>query len=66
MNLGILEDYLLRALQARLGGDVDCRAGPAFCGPASGLRAQVFVHAASFQDGGGVTADGARVGRQPC
>ena len=65
MNLGLFEDHLLRALQVRLGGDVDCRAGPAFCGPASGLRAQVFVHAASFQDGGGVTADGARVGRQP-
>ena len=65
MNLGVLEDYLLRTLQARLGGDVDCRAGPAFCGPASGLRAQVFVHAASFSDDGGVTPDGARIGRQP-
>ena len=65
MNLGLLEDHLLRALQARLGSDVDCRAGPAFCGPATGLRAQVFVHAATFADGGGVTQDGARVARQP-
>lgn len=65
MNLAVFEDQLLRALQQRLGDDVDCRAGPAFCGPASGLRAQVFVHAAGFTDAGGVTADGARVGRQP-
>ncbi len=65
MNLGLLEDHLLRALQARLGADVDCRAGPAFCGPASGLRAQVFVHAAGFADAGGVTPQGAHIGRQP-
>jgi hypothetical protein len=29
-------------------------------GPATGLRAQVFVHAAAFHDAGGVTPDGAR------
>ena len=65
MNLGIVEDYLLRALQSRLGTDVEMRAGPAFCGPATGLRAQVFVHAVAFSDFGGVTAEGARTSRQP-
>lgn len=65
MNLGIVEDVLLRALKSRLGGDVECRAGPAFCGPATGLRAQVFVHAAAYADFGAVTADGAHTTRQP-
>lgn len=65
MNLGIYEEVLLRALQARLGGDVDCIAGPAYCGPATGVRAQVFVHAAAFADAGGLTAEGARTARQP-
>lgn len=65
MNLGIYEEVLLRALQARLGKDVDCIAGPACCGPATGVRAQVFVHAAAFTDSGGVTPEGARTARQP-
>lgn len=65
MNLGILEDHLLRALRTRLADAVEWRAGPAFSGPATGIRAQVFVHAAAFNDLGGITADGARVARQP-
>ncbi len=65
MNLGIVEDLLLRALRTRLGADVECRAGPVACSPATGLRAQVFVQALAFQDGGGVTADGAHGARQP-
>lgn len=65
MNLGPVEEALRQALQARLGADVDCRAGPAYCGPASGLQPQVFVHAASFIDAGGFTREGAEVGRQP-
>ena len=48
MNLGLIEEALQRTLQAQLGGDVECRTGPAFCGPASGLRPQVFVHAAGL------------------
>jgi hypothetical protein len=64
MNLGIVEDLLLRALRARLGGDVECRAGPAFGGPATGLRAQIFVHATGFTDLGEITAEGATIARQ--
>ena len=64
MNLGVFEDVLLRALRARLGGDVELRSGPAFCGPATGVRAQIFVHAGPFIDAGGFTDDGAWVARQ--
>lgn len=38
--------------------------GPPLAGPATGLRAEVFVHAASFEDGGAVMPDGARVARR--
>jgi hypothetical protein len=66
MNLGVLEDHLLRALRRQWpDGGPDLHAGPAFSGPASGVRAQVFVHAARFTDLGGATADGAVVARQP-
>lgn len=65
MNLGIYEDVLLRALRARIGGDIDWSAGPPWRGHATGLRAQVFVHAAGYSDAGGVTADGAHTARQP-
>lgn len=64
MNLGIVEDVLLRALQSRLGSDVECHAGPAVCGPVTGMRAQVFVHATAFTDFGAVTAEGAHIARQ--
>jgi hypothetical protein len=65
MNLGIFEDVVLRALRARIGGDIDWSNGPPRRGQATGLRAQVFVHAASYTDAGGVTADGAHTARQP-
>lgn len=65
MNLALFEDVLLRALQARIGGDIDWHAGPAWRGPATGLRAQVFVHAAGYADAGGATADGAQTARRP-
>jgi len=64
MNLGVVEDLLLAALYEALGPDVELRAGPACGGPATGLRAQVFVHTA-YIDAGGRTADGACVARQP-
>lgn len=65
MNLGLFEDVLLRALRARIAGDIDWSAGPAWRGPATGVRAQVFVHALGYADAGGVTAEGARTARQP-
>ncbi|MDP2032237.1 MAG: lamin tail domain-containing protein [Polaromonas sp.] len=65
MNLAPYEEALLRALRAGLAGEIDWQAGPAVRGPATGVRAQVFVHAAVFADAGGITADGARAVRQP-
>jgi Lamin Tail Domain len=65
MNLGLYEDVLLRALRARIGGDIDWGAGPPRRGQTTGLRAQVFVHAAGYTDAGGVTRDGAQTARQP-
>jgi hypothetical protein len=65
VNLGVFEEVALRALGARLGADVQLCAGPALPGPATGLRAQVFVQAAGFDDAGGATADGVQVARQP-
>jgi len=65
MNLSIFEDVLLRALRARVGGDIDWSAGPPWRGQATGLRAQVFVHAVGYTDAGGVTPDGAQTARQP-
>ena len=65
MNLGLIEDHLLRALRARLGSSVQWQAGPAFYGPATGVYAQVFVHVAAYADAAGVTTDGARTTRQP-
>ncbi len=64
MNLGLIEDHLLRALRLRLGSSIQWQAGPAFCGPATGVYAQVFVHVAAFADAGGTTVEGARTARQ--
>lgn len=65
MNLGVIETHLQRALQRHLGAAVDVHTGPAHGRPASGLRAEVFIHAARYADGGGLTADGAAVARRP-
>lgn len=65
MNLSVIEDHLLRALQRLLEGSVDLYSGPAHGGPASGMRAELFVHAARYSDLGGSTSDGAHVGRRP-
>lgn len=65
MNLGVFEALLLRALRPALPEDVQLVAGPLALGPASGARAQVFVHAARLDDGGGVTPEGAHVARLP-
>lgn len=65
MNLGVFEALLLRALRPALPEDVQLVAGALALGPASGARAQVYVHAARFDDGGGVTPEGAHVARLP-
>jgi hypothetical protein len=65
MNLGVFEALLLRALRPALPDDIELVAGPLAPGPASGARPQVFVHAARFDDAGGVTPEGAHVARLP-
>jgi Lamin Tail Domain len=65
MNLGAIEALLLRALQPALPDDVECLAGPLWLGPAAGVRGQVFVHAARYDDAGGTTREGARSARRP-
>lgn len=65
MNLGVFEALLLRALRPALPQDVELVAAPLATGPTSGARPQVFVHAARFDDGGGVTPEGAHVARLP-
>jgi hypothetical protein len=65
MNLGVVERHLLRVLERRLEGSVDLHAGPVQEGPATGMRAELFVHAARFADLGGRTAEGAYVARRP-
>lgn len=64
MDLGGIEEALRAALRHALPDDVVVMLGPPLAGPATGLRAEVFVHAASFEDGGGVMPDGARVARR--
>lgn len=65
MNLGVFEALLLRTLQHRLPGDPALLSGPAWAGAATGVRPQVFVHAARFDDLGGTTAEGASIARLP-
>lgn len=65
MNLGALEAPLIEALRACLPGSPTYLAGPVFAGPGSGVRPEVFVHAARFCDLGGATADGAVIARLP-
>jgi hypothetical protein len=65
MNLGVFEALLLRTLRPALPDEIELAAGPLAPGPASGARPQVFVHAARFDDAGGVTPEGAHVARLP-
>jgi hypothetical protein len=65
VNLGAFEAPLIEALRGRLPGSPQFLAGPAFPGPASGVRPEIFVHAARLTDLGGVAADGATIARLP-
>lgn len=65
MNLGVIEEALLLALRASLGNDIAWQRGPAFVGPATGVRAQVFVHATTFDDARGITNDYTHIARVP-
>lgn len=65
MNLGAFEAPLIEALRRCLPGSPTVSGGPAFMGPASGVRPEVFVHAARFTDLGGSTTEGAAIARLP-
>lgn len=63
MNLGVIETTLVDRLRRALGSEIEWIRGPAARGPATGLRPEVFVHAARFDDLDGRGRDGARAGR---
>jgi hypothetical protein len=64
VDLGGIEAYLQRALDGALPAGVTVRSGPAFAGHATGLKPEVFIHAARFEDWNGTMPDGARIGRR--
>lgn len=65
MNLGLLEGLLLPAVQRAVASRATARAGPPVRGPTTGMKFDVWVHAARFEDLGGVTPEGARAARHP-
>lgn len=65
MNLGVIEAELLPAVRRAVAGHVAVRAGPPMYGASTGLKFDVWVHAARFEDLGGITAEGAVTGRRP-
>jgi hypothetical protein len=65
MNLGVIEEPLLPAVKRAVGARAAVRAGPPVLGPVTGMKFDVWVHAARFEDFGGVTADGAVTARRP-
>lgn len=60
----MIEAYLQGALDGALPASVTIGVGPAFAGPASGIKPEVFIHAARFEDWNGTMPDGARIGRR--
>lgn len=64
MDLGVIEAYLQGALDGALPASVTVRLGPAFSSQATGLKPEVFIHAARFEDWNGTMPDGARIKRR--
>jgi hypothetical protein len=65
MNLGVIEGQLLPAVRRAVGSRAAVRPGPAVYTSVTGMKFDVWVHAARFEDLGGVTADGAATARRP-
>jgi hypothetical protein len=65
MNLGVIEAHLLPGVQRMVGKQGRVLAGPPLYSAATGIRAEVWVHAARFEDRDGVTLDGVRTARRP-
>jgi hypothetical protein len=65
MNLGVIEARLLPAVRRVVGSRAAVRAGPPVVSAVTGMKFDVWVHAARFEDFGGVTAAGAATARRP-
>lgn len=65
MNLDAIETLLVAQLARLFRRRADVRPGPVAALPLGGMRETVFVHASRFEDHGGVTPDGATIGRRP-
>jgi hypothetical protein len=65
MDARRIEAYVEQRLKKLLGTEVTITRGPDRFPVLGGLRPEVFVHAQSLEDFGGVTADGAHTARQP-
>jgi hypothetical protein len=65
MNLGVIESRLVPAVERAVASRADVRAGPPVFSAVTGLKLDLWVHAARFDDLGGVTAEGAVVARRP-
>ena len=65
MDLGVIETFLQAAVKRAVPPEVAVMPGPPVAGPATGLRAEVFVQVVRYEDLGDVTDEGARVARRP-
>jgi hypothetical protein len=65
MNLGVIEAQLLPVVQRAVAADAVARAGPPVQSPVTGMKFDVWVHAARFEDVGGITSEGAFTARRP-
>lgn len=63
MNLSVIEQHVAPGLRRALARSAPLVLGPPVIGTVTGLKPQVFLHAARLVDGGGVAEDGARIAR---
>lgn len=65
MNLGVIEAQLLPAVQQAVGAQVRTQAGPPVTSAVTGMRVDVWVHAARFEDFPGTSSRGPGTARRP-
>lgn len=65
VNLGVIESRLLPAVERAVAARAGVRAGPPLVSAVAGLKFDVWVHAARFEDFGGVTVEEAVIARRP-
>lgn len=64
MRLGGIETHLEAALHT-VAGNPGVRRGPPVIRPSTGLKPELFIHAARFLDRDGISQDGNRISRHP-